>query len=235
MGLWTMAARALALVVGLFPAVAFGDERPVLVELFTSQGCSSCPQADVLMKELAEREDVIALSFHVDYWDYLGWKDSFADPAFTARQKGYAQAMRERMVYTPQMIIAGAEHVVGTKPMKIANAIDRHNRHEAPIRLRAERSDGALQVWLRAVQPLKRPVRVELMRYLPRATVEIRNGENAGKTVEYVNVVREMRRLGEWSGEGEFHARVPLTGDLPAVVIVQGAGFGEVLTAAQLR
>ena len=109
---------------GLF-SVAEGraDDMPVVVELFTSQGCSSCPPADALLHELSKRDDVIPLALHVDYWDYIGWKDSFAQPAFTARQRGYAQASGRRAIYTPQMIIGGQFDVVGNRPMDVAAII----------------------------------------------------------------------------------------------------------------
>ena len=119
--------RALALAIGFlasFIGAAAAADRPVVVELYTSQGCSSCPPADAILAELADREDVIALAFHVDYWDYIGWKDIFADPANTLRQRNYARVAGARSVYTPQMIVDGQDHVVGTKPMKLAEHID---------------------------------------------------------------------------------------------------------------
>src|SRR6056297_2439763 len=103
---------------------AMATSGPVVVELFTSQGCSSCPPADALLHDLAERGDVLALSLHVDYWDYIGWKDQFAQPAFTLRQKAYAVSGDRKMIYTPQMIVAGHVDVVGHKAMKVVRAIE---------------------------------------------------------------------------------------------------------------
>jgi len=114
-------AAALAAVT-LTPAGQANADGPVVVELFTSQGCSSCPPADKILGELAKRDDVIALSLHVDYWDYLGWKDDFASPAHTARQQGYATALGERMMFTPQMIIGGTDSVVGSRAMELISA-----------------------------------------------------------------------------------------------------------------
>src|SRR6056297_1175836 len=114
-----------ALVVMVSSAMA--QERPVVVELFTSQGCSSCPPADAYLHKLAAREDVIALALHVDYWDYIGWKDSFGKAAWSDRQHGYAKAAGRGMVYTPQMIINGTDHVVGNRPKDVEYLIDRHS------------------------------------------------------------------------------------------------------------
>ena len=100
------------------------DKPVVVVELFTSQGCSSCPPADALLDRLSSRNNVLALSLHVDYWDYIGWKDKFASPAHTARQQAYARAAGRRSVYTPQMIINGLDDVAGTAPMDVADMID---------------------------------------------------------------------------------------------------------------
>ena len=106
--------------------IAAAESRPVVVELFTSQGCSSCPPADAFLHELSQRDDVIALALHVDYWDYIGWKDIFAQPAFTKRQKAYAKAGGRRSVYTPQMIIGGQDHVVGTHEENASALIQQH-------------------------------------------------------------------------------------------------------------
>ena len=100
-----------------------GARADVVVELYTSQGCSSCPPADALLEQLAARDDVIALSLHVDYWDYLGWQDAFANPAFTKRQRGYAARAGSSMIYTPQMVIGGRDHIVGTKGMELSDLI----------------------------------------------------------------------------------------------------------------
>jgi hypothetical protein len=104
----------------ILSAPSLAQDRPVLVELFTSQGCSSCPPADALLHKLARRDDVVALALHVDYWDYIGWKDTFAKAAHSARQRAYAREAGRRMVYTPQMIINGADHVVIGRPISTA-------------------------------------------------------------------------------------------------------------------
>ena len=116
-------------------SVSSQDRPVVVVELFTSQGCSSCPPADALLERLSGRNDVIALSLHVDYWDYIGWKDKFASLAHTKRQQAYARAGGRRSVYTPQMIVNGLDDVAGTAPMDVVDMIDRHSRRQPVIEL----------------------------------------------------------------------------------------------------
>ena len=123
----------------------------VVVELFTSQGCSSCPPADRILGELAERDDVIALALHVDYWDYLGWKDEFASPQYTKRQRAYARAAGERTIYTPQMVIGGQDHVIGSRPMKVSQAIQKHIAKAQPVRVQLKRNGDTLTIVARAL------------------------------------------------------------------------------------
>ena len=139
-------AVALAACLSVASAGAARAESPVMVELFTSQGCSSCPPADALLAELADRDDVIAMALHVDYWDYIGWKDKFADPAFTKRQKLYAYAAGTRTIYTPQMIVNGREHVVGSKPMKLADLIERHKRTTQTAQVALDRRGDTVSI-----------------------------------------------------------------------------------------
>ncbi len=125
-GLWAVCAVA---------AFAQGTDNPVVVELFTSQGCSSCPPADAILGDLAGRDDVIALALHVDYWDYIGWKDTFADPSYTKRQRAYARVAGARNIYTPQMVVGGMDHLVGVRPMELSDLIERHNAKDSTIDL----------------------------------------------------------------------------------------------------
>jgi hypothetical protein len=211
---------------------AFAGERPVVVELFTSQGCSSCPPADELLSRLAEREDVIALALHVDYWDYIGWKDSFALPQFTARQKKYAAAAGRRTIYTPQMIVDGSDHVVGTHPMDVAELIQLHGQRETGVTVTLLRSDGDLKA--RVDGTGAGDAVVQFVRFSPSETVVVERGENAGRTLHYANVVREWRVVGQWTGSGAQSFDLPKS-DGPVAVIVQGAGFGPILGAAVLK
>ncbi|MEL7212601.1 MAG: DUF1223 domain-containing protein [Pseudomonadota bacterium] len=212
---------------------AAANDRPVVVELYTSQGCSSCPPADRLLHELAEMDDVIALSLHVDYWDYLGWKDKFASPAFTKRQHNYARALGETSVYTPQMIIGGTDHVVGSRPMKVSKLIQKHGDKAKQVDVVLQRNGS--QVVINAASAKPQDMVVYLVRYSPRETVDVRRGENRGHTLTYANVVTDWQQVEEWDGAEPLRTFVQATGTAPVVVIVQRKGFREVLGAAQLR
>ena len=207
---------------------------PVVVELYTSQGCSSCPPADALLSELAGRDDVIPLALHVDYWDYIGWADSFADSDHTRRQKAYARAAGERTIYTPQMIVGGKDHVVGARPMHLADLIQSHAAQQDEVDLTLAREGDRLRIAARAERPVDGPLTVQVVRYDPEETVEIGRGENAGHTFTYSNVVTSWQVIGAWDGTGRFEVEMPVTGDEPVVVIVQERGPGRVLAAARL-
>lgn len=216
--------------------IASADTRPVVVELFTSQGCSSCPPADAFLHELSQRDDVIALALHVDYWDYIGWKDSFAQPAFTARQKAYANSGGRRSVYTPQMIIGGLDHVVGTHEEDAATLIQRHAGLDTGVEVALERDgSGVLTIRAEAEAGVKGPMIVQLVRYAPSQTVEITRGENAGRVVVYANVVTEWVTIGEWDLSAPLMLQTRTAGDAPAVVILQRPGAGPIMAAARLR
>ncbi|MEM6588846.1 MAG: DUF1223 domain-containing protein, partial [Pseudomonadota bacterium] len=152
------------------------QDRPVLVELFTSQGCSSCPPADAFLHELAERENVIALAMHVDYWDYIGWKDSFAQPDFTARQRAYARLGNRKMVYTPQMVINGADHVIGSNPKDTNRVIDAHHQLPVEVDLRASRDGNSMTVSGQVTSDYDDTVSVYVLRYRPYSSVDILRG-----------------------------------------------------------
>lgn len=235
-GLWTL---LLAL-----PATAQSVLRPldrapggslVVVELFTSQGCASCPPADAILKELAQVEGVLPLALHVDYWDYIGWRDTFGSALFTARQQAYARAAGDRMVYTPQMVIAGAERVLGSDPVAIMALIGAHAAQPAPVMLEAARDGGNLRITAQSPLPLARPAALHLVHFLPEARVAITTGENAGQVFDYVNVVTGWQVLGEWDGAAPLALDVTGAGDGPAAVIVQESGPGAILAAAELR
>ncbi|MBV0912903.1 DUF1223 domain-containing protein [Anianabacter salinae] len=220
---------------GLIPGVAVGDEHPVVVELYTSQGCSSCPPADELLAQLANRDDVIPLSLHVDYWDYIGWKDVFADPAYTARQKAYARAAGHRTIYTPQMIVGGVDNVVGYKPMMLADFIDTHQETPEKVELALSRVDGNAVIRAEAPEGGAGTMIVQLVRYLPSQTVEIERGENAGKTITYHNIVTDWRVVAQWDGMEPLWLEIPIEGPEPVVALVQASGNGAILGAARLR
>ncbi|MEL7253339.1 MAG: DUF1223 domain-containing protein [Pseudomonadota bacterium] len=215
-----------------FATALQAQDRPVLVELFTSQGCSSCPPADAFLHDLAERENVIALAMHVDYWDYIGWKDSFAQPDFTARQRAYARLGNRKMVYTPQMVINGRDHVVGSNPKDTDRMIEAHLQLPVEVDLQATRSGDTLTLTGEAMDDFDDTASVYVVRYRPEATVDILRGENAGRTISYANVVTDMQVLAQWDMSQPLEMTAELTGDLPAVVVVQGSRNGPVKAAA---
>ncbi|XDA99896.1 DUF1223 domain-containing protein [Sulfitobacter sp. LCG007] len=207
----------------------------VVVELFTSQGCSSCPPADELMEELAKRDDVIALALHVDYWDYIGWKDDFADPKYAQRQKKYAMRAGRHSIYTPQMIVNGTTDIVGTHPKQLEKAIAEHRARPAAVDLDLHRDGDVVTI---SAVPLRQdmlPMDVQLLRYQPARQAEITRGENAGKTIHYVNVTEGWTLLGQWDGKAPFRMTADAEGSLPVVVLIQVARFGPILAAAETR
>jgi hypothetical protein len=208
------------------PAVA---ARPVLVELFTAQGCEGCPQADVMLGALAKKKGVMGLTFSVDIWDYTGWADTFAMPEFTERQKAYVKRLKLREVYTPEVVVDGAAEAAGNDSdavlALIAGAAKSRARGPAVtldkaadrVAIGAGKTAGASDVWL--------------IRYEPKpAPVKVKSGDNHGKTVTATNVVRELIKLGQWRGKPK-HFDLP---DAPAeglktVVVVQAPRGGSVL------
>jgi hypothetical protein len=178
-----------------------------VVELFTSQGCSSCPPADKLLGELATRSDVLALSYNIDYWDYLGWKDTLASHDFSERQKAYAEARGDRQVYTPQMVVNGGEHVVGSNRPAVEAAIDRA-AGVLPVPVDLALTDDAVEVKIGAASDANTKGTIWLVMYDSAVSVPIERGENRGETVTYHNVVRKVRPIAMWKGEA-------MTVDLP--------------------
>ncbi|WP_425052753.1 DUF1223 domain-containing protein [Psychromarinibacter sp. S121] len=233
--LWASCVAAAVISAGALSAQDASQDNPVVVELYTSQGCSSCPPADALMTELAGRDDVIALALHVDYWDYIGWKDSFASRDYTNRQRAYARAAGHRTIYTPQMIVGGTDHVVGFKPMKLADLIDAHQEAEPLVDLDLSREGDTLTIRAEGLKPLPSSILVQLVRYMPENTVEIRKGENAGRTITYANIVSGWDMLAGWDGQGLLELTAEAPGPEPLVVILQEAGHGAILAAARLR
>ena len=228
------------LVGGIWLAAAstcVAQSRPVVVvELYTSQGCSSCPPADAFMAQLVQNPDVIALALHVDYWDYIGWKDEFAQAGFTERQKEYARAIGSRTIYTPQMIVNGKDRVEGSNPEAVEAFVRMHLEGGAGTSVALQR-DGDMLMITATNAPgvtLDGPLTVNLVRYMPEQTVAIERGENAGRTLTYHNVVTEFATLGEWAGDAPLSLETPITGTSPIAVFLQAAGPGAVLAAARL-
>lgn len=225
----------LAVAAGLSATSANAGDRPVVIELYTSQGCSSCPPADALLNELAGRDDVIALAMHVDYWDYIGWKDEFADPSHTTRQRAYSRVAGKRTIYTPQMIVGGQDHIVGTKPMKLADLLNAHKARPNPADVTLKREGDRIRISATAQGRMPSQSIVQLVVYTPDATVSVRRGENAGRKLDYHNIVRQWVTVGEWDGTGTYNATVRVPRDASVAVLVQQAGHGPMLGAAKLR
>ena len=215
------------------------SRNPVVIELFTSQGCSSCPPADELLAELAQRDGIIALALHVDYWDYIGWKDDLAQPAFTVRQKGYAHEAGRRMIYTPQMVVNGREDVVGTRAMEIADLVSAYNAAPDLARVEAVRNGSNVEVSIKPMAELGTgDLDVKLLSYLPKVTVDIHRGENAGRRIVYHNSVLDLAVVGAWDGQSTLTMDVPWETDNPSAVIVQKQGQkgpGQIVAAGWVR
>lgn len=210
------------------------QNSPVVVELFTSQGCSSCPPADELLHQLAERDDVIPLALHIDYWDYIGWKDAFANAAFTKRQKAYARAASRKMIYTPQMIIDGRDDVVGNRPMDVAEMIAKRLNTPSPVSVSLSRDSGRLHITAASDHAVGQ-MDVFMVRYTPTQRVDIKRGENAGRSIVYSHIVTDWRNVGKWDGKDSFKTSAKISGDAPVVVLIQSSGTGPILAAARLR
>lgn len=305
-------AVGVALAVALAPGLARAQDQaqppgteppPVLLELYTAQGCASCPPADEMMMNLASRDDVIALALHVDYWDYIGWADTFADHAFTERQQRYARRFGHSTIYTPQVVINGTQIVEGFRVMEVMDAIEAEHARPPEVVLHLARSENGLEIRAEptagaapdiamatrraaqtamvsnsvvgtlsmrrdpdasAPQPAEAPApsgtlavgaaaaaavpppsglgpvgaapyTLQLVRYRPIDTVDILDGENAGMTASYANIVTSWQAIGSWDMLAPLDITIPLDGDEPAVVLVQESGQGEILASARLR
>lgn len=186
--------------IGLAGDLAKASDAPVVVELFTSQGCSSCPAADKLLGELAKDPSVLPISLSVDYWDYLGWKDTLALPGHAKRQRAYAKARGDRAVYTPQMVINGTTHVLGSDKQAIERAVT-HARAHAQLPVKVAVAGGKINVEIPAARQPGQSAEVWLCPLSQAVPVNIGRGENRGHNIVYTNVVRGWIKLGEWKGE----------------------------------
>ncbi|MGZ2257590.1 DUF1223 domain-containing protein [Roseobacter sp. A03A-229] len=219
----------------LMAAPVFAQESPVVVELFTSQGCSSCPPADELMHALAERDDVIALALHVDYWDYIGWKDEFADPRNAERQRAYARTAGRRSIYTPEMIVNGLTDIVGARPMEISKAISEHKEKAPVVALSLSRQGDEVVIDAKLLSSAKGAMVVQMLRYVPEREARITRGENAGRTITYANVTQDWKVLREWDGRAPLKMAAQAPGKEPVVVLVQASRMGPILAAGELK
>jgi hypothetical protein len=224
--------------------------QPVVVELFTSEGCSSCPPADALLLQLDRMQPVpgalvIALSEHVDYWDRLGWRDPFSSPVFSRRQEGYSRRFRLGSLYTPQVVIDGTQEAVGNDGPRIQDAI-RQSTKPDKLQIRISpvftNSQGAPSVHIQ-VEPQEKPAASgtgEVTVALAESAVvsHVRAGENSGRKLEHVAVVRSLMELGRLNADGAFAADIPLTGAFAQwggkriIAFVQDQNYGRIRGAA---
>jgi hypothetical protein len=231
--------RALVLASALLaggPALAAPGDRPIVVELFTSQGCSSCPPADALLGELARRGDVLPLAFHVDYWDRLGWKDPYSSAAATQRQRAYARLLDSATVYTPQMVVDGRTDVVGSYRADVLQAIDQARAASVTVPLELAAADDGLRVRVGAGRPDARRATLWLIGFDRRHETAIGAGENGGRTLAEWHIVRGFEPLAEWTGAAT-DATVPaaaLARYERVALVLQEAG-GRVLGAATVE
>jgi hypothetical protein len=210
------------------PLAALADQRPLtVVELFQSQGCSDCPPANANVMALSDRPDLLTLSFGVTYWDYLGWKDTFASPQFTARQWDYAHALHHAEVYTPQVIVNGRADIVGSDRAALEHLIAREANTSGPtLRLSdgvlhlGTTTAGAYQIWLARFDP-----RIE--------NISIARGENGGLTLPHKNVVKQLAKIGDWDGRAASLPVPPAPNGLAQAVFIQAGPGGPIVGAAR--
>lgn len=213
-----------------------------VVELFTSQGCSSCPTADALLQTFGDRGNIVALTFPVDYWDYLGWKDTLANPKFSARQRAYAKARGDGRVYTPQVVVNGLKHALGSSEQDIDKAIavttPLVDRSRIGVHVRSESEH--LVIDLEGARDTTKVSEATIWLALIRRQVEvkIKRGENHGKIGVYHNVVREWNPVGMWNGKAATitlaHHAVKQSGADGCAIIVQHGDAGPIVGAALL-
>jgi hypothetical protein len=231
-----------AMAAALFMPAQSQAEPTAVVELFTSQGCSSCPPADKILGQLKENDDLIVLSLHIDYWDYLGWKDTFADAKFSARQRDYALGRHDRRVFTPQTVVNGKSYAVGSRGSDVANAIRKSSGVQVPIKLDA--TSSALKISVAEGERPTEPVTLWMVTYTDEATVEIGRGENTGKSVTYHNVVNAITPIGMWNGDAlsvDYPLKEVSNSKVDGCVVLLQVGLGQqglpgpILGAAQLK
>src|SRR5580692_9481648 len=221
---------SLGLLASLSPVAGFAAERPVVVELFTSQGCSSCPPANAYLNELSRGRDVLALAFHVTYWDRLGWKDPFSLPAATDRQGVYGRRFGDGS-YTPEIVVDGAASMVGSDRGAVGPAIENAKRAgstAAAVNVTRNGEQVSIEVGAGSGNG-----RILLIGFDHEHTTAIPRGENGGRTLTEANVVRSIRSVGQWSGAAlRLNERFPEGQD---VAVVLEAPDGRIIGASRLN
>jgi hypothetical protein len=221
---------SLGLIAGLSPVAAIAAERPVVVELFTSQGCSSCPPANAYLNELSrDRRDILPLAFHVTYWDRLGWKDPFSLPAATQRQDRYGHRFGDGS-YTPEMVVDGVASMVGSDRGDVASAIENAKRYsQTAATVSVTRNGEQLSI---QVDSGRGAAKVLLIGFDHEHTTAIGRGENSGRTLTEANVVRSIRSVGQWSGT-PLRLSEPFPEGQDAAVVLEAPG-GQIVGASRL-
>ncbi len=214
------------------------DNGPVVVELFTSQGCSSCPPSDAFLGDLAKRKDIIALAFHVDYWDYIGWADPFAKPSYTERQRGYARSLKQRYVYTPEMVVGGIAHDSGIDHSTVMGFLSQARAQttpRVPVSI-ADRGPAGISVSVPATTASEK-LDVWLVTYDLQHKTQVTRGENRGSELIDYNVVRSLTLLTQWDGKAaEWTVSSDKLGDAAGVaVLVQHTDMGPMVGAAAFQ
>lgn len=213
-----------------------------VLELFTSQGCSSCPAADALAGKLAAKPDLILLSLPIDYWDYLGWKDTFAQHAFSERQRAYAKARGDGQVYTPQMVVDGLQHAVGAELVDIEQAIGVASKalagKKVPVTMSPTADGVTVSIGAAPVGSASRAGTLLLADFTTSQAVDIKRGENGGRQVTYIHIVRSLQPVGTWSGGAETvhlsREQLMAEGADGCAVLLQADEHGPILGAAQM-
>jgi hypothetical protein len=219
------------LIAAILAAGAAAARPPVVVELYTAQGCASCGKANSFIAGLADHAGVTALTFSVDYWDYLGWKDTFAQPEFADRQRAYDKRFGLRDVYTPQVVVDGSAQASGDNPNEIDRLIHAARRARVVGPDIMPRADGTVAI--AAARAPRGGDDVWLIRYDPRTqSVVVRDGETKGQTIAHRNVVRQVVRLGEWTGKRRvFHLPAAKEEGLETLILIQAPNGGRIVGA----
>ncbi|HWA17659.1 MAG TPA: DUF1223 domain-containing protein [Devosia sp.] len=224
---WIPAAAAAALAVAPVPAAELRQQPKAVLELFTSQGCNSCPQADALLTKLSQRKDIITLAYHVDYWDYVGWADTFGSAENSEFQREYARSWGSTRIYTPQIVVNGRMGVIGSRSGEVDDAIT-DAKLDLPVSLAV--NGGMLEVTVGARSDA-REATIWLVTYKDSEVVSIERGENAGKTMNYTTIVTGRQVLGMWEPDRGSHLKLPLKelmadGSNGAVILIQEEAEG---------
>jgi hypothetical protein len=236
-----LALAAITVLLGATMPASAGS--PVVVELFTSQGCSSCPPADEYLGELTQRADIIPLAFHVDYWNYIGWTDPFASKQMTHRQKAYSRALGQRYIYTPEIVVNGATQEVGSNRRGVEALIEaaRQEKQTGPAISLTREDKGKIRLHIGAAAPraAKQIATVWLVKFDREHRTTVVVGENEGRTLTDYNAVRTLHQLGSWTGEAldiVYDANEPdEPGNGGCAVLVQRDGVGPIIAAAMLK